>query len=232
MCRTKVLKKVWRLICCVCCLRFQWQRKNIDYLCRIDCGWHQYNANVACSTFCNQHTNDNEQKVHVFVAFMHFIENDMREIGQWFCLYKPFQKNTRCTIQKACIIGYKSTIQTNLCKIATSFNLTFDSKWKNNIKRYKPDSQQADRAPNYVRDTLVQRCSGLQCGVVVWQQFYMVGHFLWLHPKSFAEPWQVFQKLKFIAKRNDSIIQRIYLCTFSTSSWTFDDNRWKFSNFR
>lgn len=45
---------------------------------------------------------------------MNLIQNDVREVGQRFCLNQFFQKNARCAKQNASVWGDESFIQSDL----------------------------------------------------------------------------------------------------------------------
>lgn len=80
---------------------------------RFNGGRHQNNFNIwwICT---QQHSNNDEQKIHIFVTFMDFVKNDVRVIRHRFRFDQFLQQQTGGTEQNARIFGGVLFVQCNL----------------------------------------------------------------------------------------------------------------------
>lgn len=65
------------------------------YCFRVNRGGHQNHF----FSWIQKFVNDHHEKIHFLGAFMHFVQNDMRVMVQWFGMNQFLQQNTRRTIQ-------------------------------------------------------------------------------------------------------------------------------------
>lgn len=88
-------------------------KKSFTYLTAVNCCRHQNNLNVRIF-LGQQHSNDDEQKIHVFITFVHFVEHNVCVLRQRFHLNQFFQQYTGRTECNPSVSGHESLIQANL----------------------------------------------------------------------------------------------------------------------